>query len=668
MTLLEPTTRLQRPRRVGVLWGYALFHLNLMFSSIEEEQRPDVIARCYEPLLDLADQGFPIAIEATGLTLEIIETLAPHWNRRLKQLIAKCQVEFVGSGYAQAIGPLMPWRVVAKNFELGLEVYDRLLGVRPTVALVNEQAYSAGLVELYREAGYTAIITDWDDASSHHPEWNRHWRYHPQIAVGTNGAEIALLWSNTIAFQKLQRFVHGDIDLEAYVDYLTTQRTSVDRCIAIYSNDAECFGFRPGRFVTEEIVGSDEWQKVAAALAGLKDVGIRLALPSDLLKDTNSANAGQGLTLEAPNNPVPVKKQPKYNLTRWASSGRDDLWANALCHRAASLLTDAPSQADDWRSLCRLWSSDFRTHITASRWSRFTADLEAFVARLEAGAPPPIAAAPQAHASASIERGERIILVETPLLRVAFDTRRGLAVAAMGRPNERPLIGGLAHGEIDDITLSADWYTGSMVFEAPAEPKVTDLERCTPTIDIDPTTGDVRLQATIATPHGPVHKTITVSCTEPAITTDVTFDWAVWGKGSLRLGHVTLLPDAFNAATLAYTTHNGGRTPERFALSGQTVDLGAPVSLLISSRAGIGMTEGWLQVDDGNNGVRLEADLAMAAVLGLVEHKTAHGRLFCRLMLSAMELDETRKPEPHRHNRRVRYTTRLLKVDPGGFC
>jgi len=37
--------------KAGTLNLFALFHLNLAFSSIEEEQRGDVIARCYWPLL-----------------------------------------------------------------------------------------------------------------------------------------------------------------------------------------------------------------------------------------------------------------------------------------------------------------------------------------------------------------------------------------------------------------------------------------------------------------------------------------------------------------------------------------------------------------------------------------------------------------------------------------
>ncbi len=58
---------------------YAFFHLNLAFSSIEEEQRGDVIARCYWPLLELAEKHGPIGIEASGFTLEEIVTRDPDW-------------------------------------------------------------------------------------------------------------------------------------------------------------------------------------------------------------------------------------------------------------------------------------------------------------------------------------------------------------------------------------------------------------------------------------------------------------------------------------------------------------------------------------------------------------------------------------------------------------
>ena len=114
--------------RAGTLHLFAFFHLNIAFSSIEEEQRSEVIARCYWPLLDLAVKHGPIGIEATGYTLEEIARLDPEWLGRARALIAKGKVELIGSGYAQMIGPLVPARVSEENLRIGNDIYRRLLG------------------------------------------------------------------------------------------------------------------------------------------------------------------------------------------------------------------------------------------------------------------------------------------------------------------------------------------------------------------------------------------------------------------------------------------------------------------------------------------------------------------------------------------------------------
>ena len=168
---------------------YTVFHLNLAYSSIEEAERPEVIKRCYWPLLRLARKyRLPLGIEASGYTLEQIWAIDPAWIRELKKLTQKGPCEFIGSGYAQIIGPLVPSKVNAMNLKFGNEVYKKLLGLQPPIALVNEQAYSAGLVEHYLKAGYKAIIMEWDNPARYHPEWKSEWRYLPQIAAGT-GAE-----------------------------------------------------------------------------------------------------------------------------------------------------------------------------------------------------------------------------------------------------------------------------------------------------------------------------------------------------------------------------------------------------------------------------------------------------------------------------------------------
>src|SRR5438477_329021 len=92
---------------------FAVFHLNLAFSSIEESERSFVIERCYWPLLALAATHGPIGIEATGYTLEEIQARDPAWVRRFRDLVQAGKAELIGSGYAQLIGPLVPAKLVA---------------------------------------------------------------------------------------------------------------------------------------------------------------------------------------------------------------------------------------------------------------------------------------------------------------------------------------------------------------------------------------------------------------------------------------------------------------------------------------------------------------------------------------------------------------------------
>ena len=356
---------------MATLHAFALFHLNLAFSSIEEEQRAIVVRDCYRPLLALA-QRHPIGIEATAYTLEAIRTCDPAWLEDLAALIRNGRVEFIGSGHAQAIGPLLPADVVAANLRLGNLAYREMLGVTPKLALVNEQAYAGGLVAQYLDAGYEALLADWDNVANFHPNWLPEFRYGPQRALGSDGRDIGLIWTNTVAFQKLQRLAHDDITLDDYLSFVAGQRGENDRTLCLYASDAEIFGFRPGRYRTEEAnQGGREWQRMAEALAGvaaLKDV--KLVLPSETLK-VQTTGSHQKLRLETAAYPVPVKKQRKYNLTRWAVTGRDDIGVNAACQRIYAALKKNGSPDTDWRELCRLWASDFRTHITEARWQGF---------------------------------------------------------------------------------------------------------------------------------------------------------------------------------------------------------------------------------------------------------------------------------------------------------
>jgi hypothetical protein len=242
-----------------------------------------------------------------------------------------------------------------------------------------------------------------------------------------------------------------------------------------------------------------------------------------------------------------------------------------------------------------------------------------------------------------------------------LDRRRGLAIRSLHfRPQTQAVIGGLPHGHFDDITLQADWYTGDCVFEGPGEHKITDLEWCDAQIGND-ADGACLARTVIATPKGSIEKTMRFSAVEPRVDFDITFHWEDWTRGSLRLGHITLLPEAFDWDQLSLVTHNGGRDAETFSLADRSIDHGAPVSFLVSSSQGLGMTEGWAELGDKKNRIRIEIDRETAPLMGLLQHRRVGGSLFCQLALSALELDETRKPSAYRKGaRRFRFSVKAV--------
>jgi len=640
---------------------FTVFHLNLAYSSIEEEQRPQVIRSCYWPLLRLARRyGLPFGIEASAYTLETVANIDRSWLDELRALTTEGPCEFVGSGYAQIIGPLVPAEVNAHNLRLGNEAYQELLGFRPTIALVNEQAYSAGLLQHYKDAGYNAIVMEWDNPARWHPDWNPEWRYLPQVACGQHGEELPVIWNKSIAFQKFQRYAHSEMDLPEYLDYLAKHVGQEERAFPLYGNDAEVFDFRPGRYQTEpSLKAESEWQRIDALLQQLlSDKRYRLIKPSQVLELMGSPNAAQRLHLETPQDPVPVKKQEKYNLNRWAVTGRNDLDINTACRRIYEALRKDPRPKDSdrsWRELCYLWSSDFRTHITEKRWLAYLDRLRSFEVQLRIPAsdshrsddqrterPHAKKTVAEQVAGFDVKRESRWLSIETDAMKTVFNCRRGLAIDSLTvkRLSERPLLGTIPHGYYQDITLGADFYSGHLVMETPGRPKVTDLEPVEPDICAGDDPGNIMLRGCVNTSLGPVLKTIWVT-REGQIRLRFELQWEQLPVGSLRLGHITMHPEAFDPESLFFETHNGGVLPERFALEKKGIEHGRSVSFLVSSSSSLGMTEGLLKMGDCQRSIVLRTPLDQASVVAQMTYVPVPGSFFYRASFSAAELDDT---------------------------
>ncbi len=644
---------------------YFFFHLNLAFSSIEEEQRPAVVKRCYWPILRLAERlQIPMGVEATGYTLRAIAEIDPEWIRVFRGLVHEGPCELIGSGLTQMIGPLVPSRVTAENLRLGSQVYEELIGLRPRIALLGEQAFSAGLVPIYKSAGFEAVITEWNNAAQANPEWSGQWKYYPQLAAGTRG-EIPVVWNESIAFQKFQRYVQGEADLDEYRAYLSERASDNEEgtgCFPLYGSDAEIFDFRPGRFPAEAKLGRQgEWQRIEHLFTTLREDGWSFISPSDVLAKLGQVNAGHRVTLGSSAQPVLVKKQGKYNLLRWAVTGRDDLGINTRCWKIyEALLEDESATGRDWAELCYLWSSDFRTHITDSRWEAFLERLARAERRMvpekslakeplrdrrrrEIRRPAIGALQDQDAKNTVIKRDGRFLVIEGKRLRLRFNCRRGLALDRFVDLKSGPdsLTGTLPHGYFEEIDLGADFYTGHLVFESPGRHKTTDLEEAEPIVQ--DRNGVVTVSAEIQTELGPVMKTWTI-CDEPGrLGLEIEAVLRTPARGSLRLGHVTLMPEVFDQSTLFYRTHNGGEEMETFRLDGVDIDHLLPVSALVSARHAVGLTGGLVDLGDARRYIRIEVDKTASALVGMVSYKLARSRYLYRLVFSAQELDDTSK-------------------------
>ena len=240
----------------------------------------------------------------------------------------------IGSGYCQIIGPLVPSKVNNWNQKIGIQLYQSILNRRPHIALINEMAFSSSLIDLYHKFQYQGIAMDEQNlrlALSHNQPDSE------QISkvLSPSGIEMPILATDTILFQKLQHYTHGDISMDEYLDFIKKHRINKDKVICVYSNDAEVFDYRPGRFKTEKpTFPGREWNRLKSLLMELKtNYGIEFLLPSDSLKLKNQAL--NVVKISNASYPVPVKKQAKYNIARWCVTGRrykvkysmsEDLW------------------------------------------------------------------------------------------------------------------------------------------------------------------------------------------------------------------------------------------------------------------------------------------------------------------------------------------------------
>jgi hypothetical protein len=430
-----------------------------MFSSIGEEKRAEVIQKCYRPILDLAEKGVKVSLEASAITLEIILSIDPIWIKDLKELIRKKKIEFIGSGYSQIIAPIVPYELNIQNLKTGAIVYKQLLDYTPTVYLINEMAFSCDLISVYEELKIKNIIIEWNNFYKYTKGVKKEYSYQP-LQIKNKKSKLTIVWADSICFQKFQRYIHGELDKISLINYLNKSKDeNNERYLAVYSSDAEIFGFRPGRYKTENLMGTNEWDTIRSLYEELEET-TPFVFISEMLKETMYL---QPEIIFESLLPVQVKKQEKYNILRWAIGGRNNLKLNADCYKLFDYYSkNNIKNVELWKRLLFFWSSDFRTHITLPRFQAVNQQLKLDLSKINLLQADSFQPKCEYLENIKLETNDKTITVNTQGYTLVLNRKKGLVIESFFPKGKGrvPVIGQIEHGTYDDITYSNDYFSG----------------------------------------------------------------------------------------------------------------------------------------------------------------------------------------------------------------
>lgn len=621
---------------------HLIFCMNLMFSALSDEERVVVLDRCMEPLLKLGEDGFTFAIQMSGLSLEQLAKLRPKQLDRLKKLIKKPNCEFIGNGYSQIIQPLVPWEVNLKNQELGMQYYEEMLGLRPKIAIVNEMAFSASSSRSFSEVGYNGLVMEWNNPYKAHPEWDSSSRYYPQKIDLGQGVTSDLVWGDTILTQTFQRYVHGEIELDEYMAGLSKYNNQ-EGVLCLYSSDAEVFDFRPRRYGNEGN-RDGEWLRIKKLIESVELETDGLTLPSNIIQEFKNKKPNI-LKLESYWQPITVKKQDKYNINRWALTGRDDFAFNTRCYSLANAFKDGLPSQDDWRKLCFLWSSDLRTHIEENRWlsaQDILTELELKWLKKNEGNEGIKDLNLAKYKEYLSPNKERFIELKTAHQSLKLDLKKGLSLRDWS-VNGNPLIGTLPHGTFEDISLAADFYSCHSVIEPQGEHKITDLVNIEPWIN-DEHEDFIYAGMQLKQPDYLFEKKYSINRKRNEFSIEQTIEISDRRKSLIRSIHFTFLPGLWDQKSLYFKTALGGNKLEHFSFGNNMIDHTQNLNQLVSTRHGLGVTNGNIYIGDAQNSIIFKHEPSEAALVPRLQYlPQKNGLYLLRLIYSAQELDETFK-------------------------
>jgi hypothetical protein len=601
---------------------YSIFHLNTSFSSIEKKQIPDIINRCYWPLLELTIlDGIKISIEASASTLLDIYKVDKNLINRLKYLIKIGKCEFIGSGYKQIIGPLVPFEINNYNIKRGDQIYREMLGYKPNIFYVCEQAISKSMLDLYRPNGYDSIVIDWNNYLKANPSTKNNLQFKICSIKDKNKNRINIIWNNSVNFQQFQRYIYNERTFEEFTNkILKLNKKNINW--SFYGSDAEIFNYRPKRFFNENEIEVDEWDKINNLYL---DLSKKRGLKFNFIKNIIKKNKTLIKKLTNAEHPILVKKQNKYNVTRWALTGKDDLALNRHCWDFFEKIKDNKNN-NKWDTLCGLWSSDYRTHITERKWTFLKG-------KIKKNKEKKINLKKYKIKKNNLEN----YLLKNKNINVILNSKKGFSIKSYINKtlSSKSLFGWLPQGKIDFIDHDVDYFSGHFM-QVSGKNKNTCLNLKSKFFFV----AENKLLIKGKSNKISFIKNIELKNNELLLGIEI----KKAPPGIARLFYITLNSTNFDRNTLFYACKNGSNKIEKFSLkNSKSFNHGARVSDVVSATTCLGATDGIFYIGDRKKMLKIFIDQKTNPILPMVEFFKHKKNYLLRVYFSSREMDDTSK-------------------------
>jgi len=315
-------------------------HANIQYSQLPPSRREWVIENCYRKLFDLVDRnGFRMAFEASGRTVDEICATNPKVMDELTALIKNEQIEPVASPYTHFMVSNVPSSMCVHSLKRSLDAWERATGFRPSVGWNPECSWSSDVIRIYKDAGLGSLVMDADslfmsfseirkrtglkyDVVSHSnknklfiiedclDEWPEYLKFLVRVSKAENGLQMLfrsdcmaniLLWylmgaseeegkEPVSAEEVAELFIRWKNRLDRYA---RSHPDSEPLFIMPYAEDAEYIGstayfyvkhFNQARFFEPAPESVQRFEKIVKSA---QEAGFELALPEDVSREGN---------------------------------------------------------------------------------------------------------------------------------------------------------------------------------------------------------------------------------------------------------------------------------------------------------------------------------------------------------------------------------------------